>query len=215
MAKTTGPALSLGASGTIAKTITYGSWKGVNYVRQRVIPSNPNTTAQQATRSVFTWTGNVWKNAPSLFRAPWERFVQGVALNPSNAFQGQNIRVLRGETDLALMIGSPGAKGGIAPNDITLTPGTNEIEVAFDNPTPPTGWTLESVIAAAIRDQDPSSGELFTITADEDDVSQASVTLTGLTATELYQVMGWTRWAKDDGSIAYGPSLIKSATPTA
>lgn len=215
MAKTTGPALSLDASGTIADTLTFGKWKGIGYVRQRVIPSNPNTTGQQTTRNIFTWTGNIWKNAPSLFRAPWERFVSGVALNPNNAFQGQNIAAMRGDTDLANMIGSPGAKGGIAPDSIALTAGSQQITVDFTNPTPPTGWTLESVIAAAIRDQDPQSGLLYTITADEDDVSQAQVVLSGLTASELYFVMGWTRWSKADGSIAYGPSLIDSATPTA
>jgi len=31
------------------------SWKGINYVRKMVIPANPNTVAQQGTRTVFSW----------------------------------------------------------------------------------------------------------------------------------------------------------------
>lgn len=31
------------------------SWKGINYVRKMVIPANPNTAAQQGTRTVFAW----------------------------------------------------------------------------------------------------------------------------------------------------------------
>lgn len=45
--------MSLDASGTVADTITFSKWKGRNYTRQRIIPSNPNTSGQQAVRSVI------------------------------------------------------------------------------------------------------------------------------------------------------------------
>lgn len=50
MAKVTGPLMSLDASGTVAKTATFSKWKGRNYVRQRVIPHNPQSPNQQLTR---------------------------------------------------------------------------------------------------------------------------------------------------------------------
>lgn len=53
MAKVTAPFLSLDASGTFGKTLTASKWKGRNYMRQRVIPANPNTTAQQIVRSAL------------------------------------------------------------------------------------------------------------------------------------------------------------------
>jgi len=31
------------------------SWKGIDYIRKMVIPANPNTVAQQGTRTVFAW----------------------------------------------------------------------------------------------------------------------------------------------------------------
>lgn len=53
MAKVTGPLMSLDASGTVAETITFSKWKGRNYVRQRVIPSNPQTADQLEGRSIL------------------------------------------------------------------------------------------------------------------------------------------------------------------
>jgi len=50
MAKVTGPLMSLDASGTVAKTTTFSKWKGRNYVRQRVIPHNPQSAGQQLSR---------------------------------------------------------------------------------------------------------------------------------------------------------------------
>lgn len=53
MAKVTGPLLSLDASGSVADTMTFSKWKGRNYVRQRVTPSNPKTADQLAVRSIL------------------------------------------------------------------------------------------------------------------------------------------------------------------
>lgn len=53
MAKVTGPLLSLDASGSVAGTMTFSKWKGINYLRQRVIPSNPRTAGQLAVRSIL------------------------------------------------------------------------------------------------------------------------------------------------------------------
>jgi len=53
MAKLTGPFMSIDASGTFADTLTASRWKGRSYMRQRVIPSNPNTAGQQAVRSIL------------------------------------------------------------------------------------------------------------------------------------------------------------------
>jgi len=53
MAKTTGPLMSMSASGTVGKTITFSIWKGISYVRQRVIPKNPKSVAQKIARSAL------------------------------------------------------------------------------------------------------------------------------------------------------------------
>lgn len=62
MAKLTAPLMSLGATGTIGKSLTFSSWKGINTARQRVSPSNPNTTAQAAQRSLFADAVQFWRS---------------------------------------------------------------------------------------------------------------------------------------------------------
>ncbi|MBA7567178.1 hypothetical protein ES708_08879 [subsurface metagenome] len=51
MAKLKAPLLSLGASGAIGKTLVYFPWKGINAVREYVIPTNPQTDRQTDQRA--------------------------------------------------------------------------------------------------------------------------------------------------------------------
>lgn len=57
MAKVTGPLQSFSASGQIAKSIVFGAWKGVNYVRKYVIPANPQSSGQGDQRIMVGGTG--------------------------------------------------------------------------------------------------------------------------------------------------------------
>jgi len=54
MAKLKGPLFSLGASGKIGNALVYFGWKGLNVVREYVIPSNPKTTGQTTQRGYLT-----------------------------------------------------------------------------------------------------------------------------------------------------------------
>jgi len=53
--------MSIDASGTFADTLTASKWKGINYIRQRVIPTYRNTTLQAAIRSLITDASQAWK----------------------------------------------------------------------------------------------------------------------------------------------------------
>ncbi|MBA7534812.1 hypothetical protein ES705_27062 [subsurface metagenome] len=44
------PLLSLGASGALGKTLVYFGWKGLDVVREYVVPANPKTGAQTTQR---------------------------------------------------------------------------------------------------------------------------------------------------------------------
>lgn len=46
MAKLKAPLLSFGASGAIAKSLVYFPWKGLDVVREYVVPANPKSDAQ-------------------------------------------------------------------------------------------------------------------------------------------------------------------------
>lgn len=214
MAKQTGGLLAFGARGQIAKTLVFSSWRGVGYSRRYVIPANPKTTAQLSTRNVFTFLSNVWKSAPTLFQDPWTSYATGQPLTNRNAFNKFNIAVLRAITTLLGMVGSPGSKGGIAATSATVTPGVGTLTVAVTAPSPPTGWTLTSAIAACIKDQDAHVGTDYTITAGEDLTSPYSIMLSGLTSSVAYRVWYWLKWTKPDGTIAYGPSIETTGTPS-
>lgn len=54
MAKLKAPLFSLGASGQLGKALVFFGWKGLNVVREHVVPSNPRTTGQTTQRGYMT-----------------------------------------------------------------------------------------------------------------------------------------------------------------
>lgn len=54
MAKLKAPLMSLGASGAIGEALVYFPWKGLNVVREYVIPANPRTTGQTTQRGYLS-----------------------------------------------------------------------------------------------------------------------------------------------------------------
>ena len=214
MAKTTAPLLSFGASGAIANTMVFATWRGIPYVRRFVIPENPKTVAQTLTRDIFRTLSDMWKILGSIAIAPWQTFTISKPLTDRNAFMGKNIASLRGDVDMADFIGSPGARGGLGPVSIASAAGVGTITLTFTNPAPPTGWTLVSAQAVAFPDQAPEAVLVGPVAEAEDAVTPFdTVVLTGLAA-GLHQFSGWLKWTKPDGLTAYGPSITATETPT-
>ena len=214
MAKPTAPLLSFDASGTLAKTMVYSRWRGVRYVRRYVIPANPRTAGQLLTRNTFTTLSEMWKVAGPLLTGPWSLFATGRQFLDRNAFMGQNVKLLRPESDMLLFRGSPGARGGLPPTSISAAAGVASIVVTFVNPTPPTGWAIVAAQAVTFPDQVPTVAFVGPATEAEDTSDPFdTVTLSGLD-TVLHGVYGWLEWTKPDGSSAYSISLFDSATPT-
>jgi len=54
MAKLKAPLMSLGASGQLGEALVFFPWKGLNVVREYVIPANPRTTGQQTQRGYLS-----------------------------------------------------------------------------------------------------------------------------------------------------------------
>jgi hypothetical protein len=214
MAKLTGPLLSFGARGSVGKTLVAAKWRGIAYARQHVIPANPQTVAQQATRTLFAELREMWKLAPAEIYNTWNAFAQGRPFLGVNKWVGENIRVTLGEADFNNIIFSPGAKGGVPPVSFAAVTGggSGEIDFTFVAPTPPTGWTLNSVVAAAFNDQVP--GGIFTGPFVAETVAAPTLTgtWTGLGSAEACQVGGWLIWNKPDASLAYSVGITDQAT---
>lgn len=215
MSKTTAPLLSWGASGQIAKTQVYSTWKGRPYVRRYVIPTNPNSPAQQLTRNTFRFLTRLWQFLPAGALGAWNLYGDNSRFTARNGWLKLNNGVLRTETDLELMTISPSAGGGIVAAGMVATAGSEQITVTLTAPGLPTGWTITAAWAMAIRNVDPQTSEIYDVAADTDASAPYEIILTGLTASEEYVVGGWFEFVKADGGTAYGVALLDTATPTA
>jgi hypothetical protein len=208
MAKTTAPLLSFGSRGQIGKTMVASKWRGINYMRQYVVPGNPNTIAQQAVRKLFAYLREMWKLAPGGVQDAWNAFAAGRPFLGVNKWVGENVRVLNGETDMNAIIFSPGARGGLPPVGVTVSAGGNAGEIAITGsaPTAPTGWTFQALCAAAVPDGNPTTFFAGPFVYGEDTSSTYAITLAGLGAGIECQVGVWARWLKPNGDLAYSVS---------
>lgn len=214
MAVLTGPLMSLAASGTIANTLTYATWKGIQYARTRVIPANPQSTSQTQTRTVFAYLQDLYKFMPAIAREPWIAAVRGVPMTPQNMLLSKNVFALRTASDLMDLVLSPGAAGGIPPSAIVTTPGNDELSVAVTAPAGPSGWTLTAAQGVVVRDQDPHVALVGTPVAVEDLTSAYVLLFSGLASAADYQIGVWLKWLTPTGIAAYSVALRDMGTTT-
>lgn len=215
MAKVNGALLSFNAGGQVAQTLVFSRWKGRPYTRRYVIPSNPQSSGQTMTRSVFSWLNGIWKTAPANLTNTWNAYAKGKVLIGRNAFLGQNVVALRSGSDLTGMIVSPGAAGGLSVTP-SITGGAGTITIDMVAPDPlPAGWTIIKAVAVAILNQDPHVDTSYTVEAGEDSSSTYSITLSGLDPGE-YAVGGWFVYQRSSltTDLAYGASLVQLVTVT-
>jgi len=100
MAKVTGPLLSLDASGSIASTITFSRWKGINYVRQRIIPTYTNTALQALVRLLMKDGSLAWKASAtvgavtinSAYKLAYNAAAAGTAMSGFNLFMKEVVQ---------------------------------------------------------------------------------------------------------------------------
>lgn len=213
MSKLTAPLFSLTARGTIGDALTYSGWRGVEYVRTRVVPANPKTANQIAVRNCFTSLNNLWNKSPTLFRQHWLAYAMGQPFTDRNAIIGINAKLLKGEVNMSKFRFSPGAGGALPPLTITVTPGAGTLTVACTVGETPPGWTLVGAIAALFVDGNPKLAFSPLTIAMEDDVSPYSMLFPGLAAV-LHRVGVWLKWTAPDLSTRYSISLEAPGTPT-
>jgi len=218
MAKVKGPLLSMRASGTIAKTNVFASWRGVPYVRIHVIPANPQTAGQDLTRNTFRWLNDLYRRLGVYGVSPWIKYATGRPFAARNGFIKQNLPVLRTEVTLANLIASPGALGGPALDSFTPNTGAPSGKIDFDftiGPLP-AGWTLLYVAGIAVNEQNPQDlgpieyGEGFYTGA-----NPQTFTISGLTPATDFACGGWAKYARPDGVSAYSVSETALVTSSA
>lgn len=169
-----GPLFSLGASGTIANTLTYSRWRGVPYVRQRVIPSNPRSTDQTEVRGIFTNLNQIFVNLPTNSMATWEEDSRGRPYTARNAIVSRNLAALQGQADLtALKIIEPRGLAP-APTGVVVTDGGGQlVHVVSDTPPNLDGVAFTQVLGAAIKTFNPDVANPTIFIREQTDVAAA------------------------------------------
>lgn len=92
MVKVYGPMMSLDASGTLADAITFSKWKGRNYVRERVIPSNPQSGAQVGRRALWTFLTQNWAGLTAGQQSSWQVLADEIVASRFNAYLRDNMQ---------------------------------------------------------------------------------------------------------------------------
>lgn len=140
MARTTGPLMSLDASGTVAGTIVFSKWKGRNYVRQRVIPSNPRSPAQVGVRAMMKFLSQIWAGLSTMEKATWQTQADAITASPFNAFTKYNMA--RWGIDDGPTEEYPAAETStpVAMDDLTPTGGLRSVSVSVTTDTNADSW---------------------------------------------------------------------------
>lgn len=217
MPKVKAPMLSFGASGQIANSMVYSTWKGIPYTRQYAIPANPRTVKQTRNRGVFQMINAAWLFAPAAVQNAFNAFAVGKPLTGRNKFFSENQSLLATDpapADIEGFIMSPGNGGALPATVLVVTPGDDQLTLSATIPDVPSGWEITKVHGAAIKMQaasDPFSGEWFYAF---DDTAPYSVVITGLDSAVEYAVGLWIEWLKPDGKTAYSRSIAGAGTTT-
>ena len=88
MAKVTGPFLSLHARGTVADTLTASFWRGISYMRERIIPHNPKSAPQVAIRGVLSDGVSKWRfgTVSEAHKLLWNTYALGLGESGFNRY---------------------------------------------------------------------------------------------------------------------------------
>jgi len=215
MATITGPLVSLRARGTIGKTATFSSWRGVGYVRTRVVPANPRTTNQVSQRTLFSWLMSAWKQGASQLQESWTFFAKGMPFTDRNAWAKQNVLAIGyAATDNLALVFSSGAGGGLPPASATFTAGANSITIVPTIPAVPNGWSLMTAYAAVMLKENPQVLPATPIIGGDNAVSPYHIVFSGLTTAAEYVCGVWLIWQKPNSDFAYSVAVTGTATPT-
>ncbi len=209
MARLTAPLLSLDARGQIGEAIVFSGWKGIKYARQYVIPANPQTTAQQEVRGVFSTLSEIWKRLPVTGRAPFIYAARGNPLTPRNVHVRESVAALIDQATLDEYVMS--VSGGQAVPLTAMTPadaGGQVIELTCTIPSIPIGYTLQAVVGAAMLDGDPSPViERTTIVAI--DAAAPYVVSLDVGVAGNYQVGAWCSFTRDSDSLPFTSAALR------
>lgn len=148
----------------------FSKWKGINYIRSRVVPHNPKSAAQVAIRDALAELVALWQDCYASVKLNWDEWASGRDYSGFNKFIGKN--VLKERDDLLLEITQEVGFTKLTAFDVTEGTGDGELDISFA-PTPvpantdlevhirivsQAGWTKKVTFAAAITSPQTVTG---------------------------------------------------------
>ncbi|TEU08462.1 MAG: hypothetical protein E3J25_11960 [Anaerolineales bacterium] len=210
MARLTGALFSLAASGTIADTLTFAKWKGVQYVRTRVIPANPKSTGQQEVRGVFSTLNEMWKRMPLLARQPFTAAITGLPLTARNKHIQENVAELQGDADLDDLVMSVAGGQAIPPASVVSAEvPAGSIQLTIVAPIAPVGYTIGRYDAAAVEDGDPSPVLVRSTYAGSVLPPGLVITIAVTETTVTFQWGCWVQYTRDSDSKVFYSAAVR------
>jgi hypothetical protein len=132
--------MSLGAAGSLAKTVTNSTWKGRTYLKKHAIPTDPKSGIQIGTRTMFAFLAEQWDWLNAIAKATWEPPATAEDVSPFNAYLGYNLE--RWSRYLAPAWKYPATEDGTFPTGYGLAPSIagNYVQLHFTHSPPGSAW---------------------------------------------------------------------------
>jgi hypothetical protein len=133
MARVSGPAMSLDASGSLGGAIVFSKWKGRNYVRELVTPLNPKSAKQTGVRAMMKFLTQRWQYISAGSQDDWDAPAEASQISAINAYVRENLnrwQLFQGpsqiypatEASSGLTVSSHTYTGGAGFATLSLTP---------------------------------------------------------------------------------------------
>jgi hypothetical protein len=155
MALVKGPLMSLDASGSIGDAITFSKWKGRNYVRELVRPSNPNSALQICMRAGLRFITQIWGSQSATVKGRWEAIGANDAITGLNAMLRANQIRLRQGFGIYRDPQDIGTTVDAAPAAPSATAAQHAINLAWTDSVTGTNW---GTVVYALNGAAPSIG---------------------------------------------------------
>lgn len=182
MARVTYSPLIVEMSGKCGDAV-FSRWKGIDYVRSRVTPANPQSDLQTAQRNALKHTLTMWQSIKLWGKKIWDHYATGYPWSGYNRYMDHNILLVKA-----------GTAGKITPYNAAYVKistmaiaagGAGEITCTWTNVT---GLSGVDYVSAYYRQTQTGSEEYAWTKVTAVDVTTETLTISGLDTAEQYEV---------------------------
>jgi hypothetical protein len=176
--------------------VVAGSWKGVNYVREYVVPANPNTVLQQAQRTLMQTIVLYCKQLlTALIQPYWDPL--STVVSGWNLIVKKNLKSMSDSTDFENFKISDGSLEGDAISSCTYSTGDGEVMMSFSGEIKSNGLATDKCIACIIDIEH----DFLYLSVDEETRSAAGLGMTIATGLTVANLKSYLAFHRADGTL--------------